>query len=117
MKFNPPQSRQRSRRQMKKLRLGEFRELGFELSATLHRELDEAEQDAFLDALIDMIEARGLCWGGGITGGYVCRLARGSATEDDRAAVAAWFSARPEVSGVTAGSLHDCWHDGPQYAI
>lgn len=118
MKMNPPQARHRSRRQMKKLRIGEFRELGFTVSAELHRGLTSDEQEAFLSDLLDqLIGARGLDYGGGVDVGFVSYLGRGSATEDDRAAVGSWLSARIEVRSVKVGPLQDAWHDGPQYAL
>lgn len=118
VKLNPPQFRQRSRRQMKKLRIGEFRELGFSVSMELHRLLTGDEQDAFLSELLDqLIEARGLVYGGGADMGFVSYPGRGSATEEDREAVSAWLSARAEVKTVTVGPLQDGWHDGPQYAL
>lgn len=116
MKLNPPPSRHRSRRQRKKLRIGEFRECGFPVEVELHRPLAFEEQHVFLSALLDeVIEARDLAYGGSVAGGFVSRWGRGSATEQDRAAVSAWLSARPEVKAVTAGPLQDAWHDGPHY--
>jgi uncharacterized protein YggL (DUF469 family) len=116
MKLNPPLSRNRSRRRMKKLRIGEFQELGFTLSAEIHKELSPEQQNAFLSAFLDdVIEARGLAYGGGVDLGFVSKFERGSATEEDRQAVKAWYAARPEVKETTVGDLVDCWHEGPQY--
>lgn len=116
MKLNPPLSRNRSRRQRKKLRIAEFQELGFTLSAELQKELSRSEQDVFLSAFLDdVIEARGLAYGGGVDFGFVSKFERGSATEEDRQAVKAWYASRPEVKETTVGDLVDCWHEGPQY--
>ncbi len=117
MKWNPPPSRHRSRRLRKKLRISEFREWGFRVDVELHRPLAFEEQNTLLSALLDeSIEARGLAYGGSVTGGFVSRWGRGSATEHDREAVSAWLSAREEVKAVKVGPLKDAWHDGPQYA-
>ncbi|MDT9002301.1 YggL family protein [Paucibacter sp. APW11] len=118
MKQNPPQARQRSRRQRKKLRIGEFQELAFDVHATLKAELDDAAQERFIDELLlQLILPRGLDFGGGASGGFVAKLGRGSATEADREAVAAWFRARSEVAAVTVSPLQDAWHDGTQYVL
>jgi hypothetical protein len=101
----------RSRRLRKKLRLGEFQELGFSVDITLRRQLTTDESDAFLDALVlDLIEPRSLAYGGGSNGGFVVHERRGSATEADREAVVAWLRARKEVEEVEAGALVDVWY-------
>lgn len=77
------------RRLRKKQRLGEFVELGFVVRAELVPALDDPGFDAFLDRLIDAVEARGLLFGGGgrrdSFEGFVCRRGRASATDADRA--------------------------------
>ncbi len=103
---------------MKKLRIGEFRELGFLVSTELHRELTGDEEDKFLSDLLEqLIEARGLAYGGGARGGFVSLFGRGCVSEEDREAVSAWLSARHEVKAVSVSALQDAWHDGPQYAL
>lgn len=104
-----------NRRQRKKHRLGEFRELGFSLAWQFHKPEDENFVDNFLDAFIEVVEARDLCFGGGFDSiggdGFVCRLKRGSATEADRFALVDWLSRHPAVATVQAGVFRDAWHD------
>lgn len=58
-------SKQRSRRLRKKLRLGEFQELGFSVDVTFRRLLTSDALDVFLDALLlEAIEPRRLMYGG-----------------------------------------------------
>lgn len=47
-------------RQRKKLRLGEFRELGFAASAQFRSQLNDDEREAVLDTFTACIEANGL---------------------------------------------------------
>ncbi len=98
----------------KKLRLGEFREYGFEICCRFDTE--RLEWDTFWDHLVGFVESRGLEFGGGGRpedwSVVVGKMGRGSATEEDRAAVRAWFAERPEVIEVEAGELRDLWHDG-----
>ena len=89
------------RRLRKKKRLGEFTELAFEVRAQLRGELSRADVDAFLDRWLAAVEARRLAFGGaapnGAFAGLVGLMARGSATEDDRAALAAMLAGDPAV--------------------
>lgn len=121
MKLFPHQPHTRlhrwNRRQRKKLRLGEFQELGFTLTLAFHAPLDEAAYAPVCDALIEHIEALGLCVGGlgGLlpvagTDGFVCNWARGSVTPAQRASLLDWCCTRPEVKEARASELVDCWH-------
>lgn len=103
-------TKQRSRRLRKKLRVGEFQELGFEVRFELRAQLSDTELTAFWDDFIlQAIEANGLAFGGGTTG-YVTRRGRGSATDAHRDAVLSWLSARGgEVSSVEIDPLTDAW--------
>jgi uncharacterized protein len=104
-------SKRRSRRLRKKLRLGEFQELGFSVDVTFERQLTSDESDAFIDALLsELIEPRRLACGGGTNGGFVVHERRGSVTEADRVAVVAWLRARKDVEKVNAGALVDVWY-------
>ncbi len=102
------------KRLRKKLRLGEFRELGFEVRFRLSDELDATALDQFWDSFIgDAIEARGLMCGGGCGRHWdvlITRPGRTSATEEDRRAVAAWLQHGSSVADVEIGSLIDAWH-------
>ena len=106
--------KRRSRRLRKKLHVGEFSEFGFDLRLAFVAGLSDTEGEAFWHAfIVDLVEARGLSFGGGGSGrgmqGFVARAGRGSATEDDRRALAEWLDARPDVDTVHVGPLVDAW--------
>ena len=105
-----------NRRQRKKLRLGEFLELGFEIFAELAAPLTDAERDALIDAFIEQaIEGNGLSFGGGLGndfGGFVTsERDRASATEEDREVVGAWLSKQCVLVNVKVGELCDAWYE------
>lgn len=101
-------------RQRKKLRLGEFQELGFEVTAAMPKELNQAEREAFIDALTVAVAERGLLFGGGFNGGFegfvVVDALRGSVTEEQRASFGKWLESRQELQDVVVGPLKDAWH-------
>ena len=104
-----------NRRQRKKLRLGEFQEFGFCLSAELVGGLDDATKVAACDTFIsDCIEGNGLTYGGALEhrlDGFVAPEGkRSSATEEDRHRVLNWLENRPEFTTVRVGQLVDAWH-------
>ncbi len=102
----------RSRRLRKKLRIGEFQELGFEVTITLREGRDETRLTAFWDDFIrEALERNGLAYGGGMSG-FVTTVGLGSATEAHREAVLTWLRARPEVRAADVGPLIDAWHGG-----
>jgi uncharacterized protein YggL (DUF469 family) len=104
-------NKKRSPRLRKKLRIGEFRELGFGLEFVFKKDLSEEDVDLFIDAFLsEAIEPRLLAYGGGIGSGFVAKFGRGSASEEDRASVQNWLLVRPEVKDVNAGPLVDVWH-------
>jgi hypothetical protein len=101
------------KRLRKKKRVGEFKQLGFELFADVRPNASEAIE-AFVDRLIIAVEARrlGVGGGGGRDGkfeGFVTRLGRGSATEDDRAALATFLKGDDAVVRHEVGALTDAW--------
>lgn len=106
------------KRLRKKLHRGEFREFGFAVAWHLASPLDAPATDLFFDALVDAVRARGLTFGGGGGpwggSGFVCKAGRGSATEEDRAAIAEWFRALGPALSVTVGPLEDAWRGPPQ---
>ncbi len=114
-----PQSKSRVRRlnprQRKKHRLGDFQELVFALRWTNHEGLSEAELDTQLDDLIELIEARGLLFGGGFSQnggeGVVTRAGRSSTSEADRDALVKWLRNHSAVLAVEAGEFFDGWYD------
>lgn len=117
----PPTStgrlRRLNRRQRKKLRLGEFQELVFEVRLSFKEPLDGAAFEPFLDAFIDFIEMRRLAVGGlggrlplTETDGMISAWERGSPVDGDRQAVLAWLQARPEVAQAEVGEFVDGWY-------
>lgn len=106
-----------NRRQRKKLRVGEFQELVFEVRMQFHQPMDGASHDAFLDGFIELTESRYLAVGGmggqlpllG-TDGIVSALGRGSPTEANQQAVLEWLRHRPEVASAEVGDLVDGWY-------
>jgi uncharacterized protein len=112
--MGPEHGDEMKRRLRKKKRLGEFREFGFEVDAELRKPLAQDEFDAFLDRLIDFVEARGLAFAGGpVDGhfrGFVSRFARASPSKDDRAAFAAFLAADPAIASHDVHALRDAWH-------
>lgn len=101
-------------RQRKKLRLGEFQELGFEVNAKSAKELTPAERTKFIDDLIVAVDEMGLLFGGGLNselaGFVVVDALHGSVTEEQREAFRKWLEARPELKDVQAGPLKDAWY-------
>ena len=100
----------KKRRIQKKLFLGEFAMLGFELSCeTTISDFDK--YDVFVDEFIDYIDGLGLCFGGGgleLFEGFLCCNARyADATEEQKAQVVAWLEAREEVKSVQTSELVD----------
>ena len=53
------------KRLRKKKHLGEFKELGFEVRGDLRPGLSGNDLEAFVDRLIDIVDARSLAFGGG----------------------------------------------------
>ncbi|WP_322104969.1 YggL family protein [Paraburkholderia sp. J41] len=108
-------TKRHNRRQRKKLRLGEFQELGFAVAASLRHGLDTVQRDALIDAfIVECVEAHCMFFGGGINealNGYiVADGVRASATDVQRALVHRWLAACPEVTGVTVSPLSDARH-------
>ena len=99
------------KRLRKKLRRGEFQELGFEACVRFDAELSEEAWFAFWDRMVDFVEARGLAFGGGGPLSdwcvFVARSGRGSATDEDRAALREWLQKQPEVEEAALGDLVD----------
>ena len=104
-------------RQRKKLHVGEFREFAFKVWYALKVPLEEASGDAFIDALFEAVEDRGLMAAGfGSTcsvdevDGYVCAMDRGSPSDEDRQWLVDWLQARPEVQSARADDFIDAWY-------
>lgn len=103
-----------NKRLRKKKRVGEFKDLGFEVLGELRPGTSDDDVDAFVDRLIVAVEARKLGFGGGGRRdgkfeGFVTRMGRGSATEDDRTALAAFLAGDVDVVRHEVGELKDAW--------
>jgi uncharacterized protein YggL (DUF469 family) len=119
-KKNPGSVRRLARlstRQRKKQRVGEFKELGFEVDLVFDMPMDGEPYLDFISDLFLFLESRGLLAGGFSgkkplleTGGFVARVERGSVTEEEATAVIEWLRARPEVRDAKASHLFDAWH-------
>ena len=106
-----PFNKQRSRRLRKKMRVGEFQELGFEYELKLKQPLTPEQEEALMDRLLnELILPRNLTASGRVSEGFVTAYLRGSATEDDRQATKAWLAAQPEVAEATVSALKDAWY-------
>jgi uncharacterized protein YggL (DUF469 family) len=104
-------------RQRKKRRVGEFKELGFEVDLVFDLPMDGEPYGDFMSDLFLFLESRALLAGGFggrkpllETGGFVARIERGSVTEADAEAIIEWLRARPEVRDARASHLFDAWH-------
>lgn len=100
----------KKRRIQKKLFLGEFAMLGFDLSCeTTINDFDR--YDVFVDEFIDFVDSLGLCFGGGgleLFEGFVCCSERyKDVTEEQKSQVLAWLEAREEVKSAQASELVD----------
>ncbi len=106
-----------NRRQRKKLRVGEFQELGFWVELKFKSPLDGAALDAFCEAVYPALAAHGLQIGGlggwlplAETDGFVGTLGRGSVSDAQRDAAAAWLKAYPAVAQVRVSAWVDAWY-------
>lgn len=109
----PNVNKSRSRRLRKKLHIGEFQRLGFDYELTWPALPTPDEQEVFIEAFLEqVVEARGLCLGGGCTVGFL-EGRRANPTEADRGAVQAWLAAWPGIERVEVGPLQDAWYDAP----
>jgi uncharacterized protein YggL (DUF469 family) len=109
--------RRLNRRQRKKLHVGEFKAWVFHVRIHFKQALDVAAYAIFIEAFIVWIETQKLSVGGfgGClpileTEGIIDTARRGSPTEQDRLAVAAWLNNCPEVASVNLGELVDGWY-------
>jgi uncharacterized protein len=109
----PQTNRHHNVRQRKKLRLGEFQEFGFAVSAHCPTGWSDEQREQAMSTLLDRVEDRGLDYGGGDSAsgmdGYIVAAGRGSASEDDRAALQAALTELGFVD-VEVGALEDAWY-------
>jgi uncharacterized protein YggL (DUF469 family) len=106
----PSRSKRRSRRLRKKLRIAEFKEEGFEINFRFKPGMSSEQQlDLLMRFITEVVEARGLAFGGG-ENGFVTREGRGSTTDADREAVGSWLNSCESIHLVEVGSLQDAWY-------
>jgi len=103
------------KRLRKKLHKGEFQELGFKLNFTIGADLDPTTRDQVIDDFIyEAVEANNLSFGGGGKDnkwdGFITKLKKGSATEEDQKAVGKWLESNAAVEEYIMGELVDAWH-------
>ncbi|NOH71324.1 DUF469 family protein [Vibrio pectenicida] len=100
----------KKRRIQKKLFLGEFAMLGFEVSCDTKIQ-DFENYDTFIDEFIDYIDALDLSFGGGgleLFEGFICHAQRyESVTEQQQAEIVTWLEKRNDVKAVRVGELVD----------
>lgn len=102
----------------KKLKLQEFRELGFIYRAVLSRELDADQQIDLTERLInEVLVPRGLQMGGSLQDAFVAKRSPGSASEDDLQAVRDWFGRQPDIEWFDVGPLSDAWYGNPDEPV
>ncbi|MCA9213900.1 MAG: DUF469 family protein [Planctomycetales bacterium] len=92
------------KRLRKKLRLGEYREIGFEVVF--------AASESVCDEFLEMIERHNLQCGGGGENTWKCYITSNtfSTTEHQREAVEEWLMNHPQINHVSVGPLfeYDC---------
>ena len=102
------------RRNRKKRRLGEFREMGFEVRFRVNDSVSNDDLESWSDTfLVEAIEDNRLLCGGGCGrewNAFVTLDGRGSATERHQATVEQWLPARRDVDGIEIGPLVDAWY-------
>ncbi len=102
-------------RQRKKMRVGEFRELGFHLIATFKDGVAPEAQDSLLDGWLTAVDDADVSFGGHFDGanrleGVVFPVGGVKITDEIRASMVEWLKARSEIAAVEAGELIDLWH-------
>ena len=105
-----------NKRMRKKNRLGEYRELCFEITCAFRPGLAQEQAEDLVDTFLrEGLEANGLVAGGscgpqGMQMGICPAGKRTSATEAHRALIQQWLSIQPDISTFTVGSLRDAWY-------
>jgi uncharacterized protein YggL (DUF469 family) len=104
------------KRLRKKLYVGEFKELGFEVTATFKPGVDVDARNAFLERLLESTAVEELAFSGGTSAagldGFFTLDHRGSATEQHRERVRELLAKDPAIATPNVGPLVDAWHGG-----
>ena len=107
---SPSLNKRRSRRLRKKLRIGEFKEAGFEINFKFKAGLTSEDRlDILMKFVTEAIESRNLSFGGGESG-FITRTGRGSTTEEDRQAVNSWLLSCASIDQVRVNENEDAWY-------
>lgn len=97
------------KRLRKKLRIGEFKDYGFEVELTFHTLPYGSDVDFLHDLFIQIIEECGLRFGGSISeygvSGYVYKANRITCTDKDRDLLFEKLSSVPPVAYLVVGEL------------
>ncbi len=105
-------AKNRSRRLRKKLRVDEFKELGFDVAWQLKDDITSDELDAFIDKFFaEVIQANELGFGGEgdtLWHGLICTQKLGSCTDEHRNAVEKWLTDNGATT-VSVSALYDVW--------
>ena len=111
-------SRARTRRLRKKLRVGEFQIMGFPVAVSLRDSLTiEQSNDFWARFIQEAIENQPLMYGG-LAEGYACPEGDVSATDADRHHVQKWLLSQPEVVDCNIGHLSDAYSArGPWFQV
>lgn len=106
------ESKNRSRRLRKKMRVDEFQELGFDIAWKFEEGTSNDAIDEFLNKFFtESIEPQGLGFGGEgdlIWHGLVCTQKLGKCTDENRKSVEKWLTDAGAKS-VTVSDLYDVW--------
>jgi hypothetical protein len=101
------------KRLRKKLRRGEFQELGFAIAFAVRAPVgSEAALDIIDVFITEAIDSQHLAlYAGGRDEwtGFITAFDRGSVTEGQRRSVLDWLRAHPSISNVRSGPLIDVW--------
>jgi uncharacterized protein len=99
----------------KKRRVGEFQEMGFEVSFDIQKDLTVIEKNTIHeDFITQAVEANGLQFGGGgdthWKGFVALNKSRGSVTLHHRETVRRWLEENLKISNIRIGELRDAWY-------
>ena len=107
-----PESKNRSRRLRKKLRVDEFQELGFDVAWQFNEGTTEQEVDDFIDRFFaEVIQPNGLGYGGEgdlLWHGLICTQKLGKCTKEHQELVESWLKDNG-VKTVSVSDLYDVW--------
>lgn len=105
-------AKNRSERLKKKLRVGEYQELGFDIAWQLKDDsTDEAVDDFLSQFFAEVIEPNGLGFGGEgdtLWHGLICTQKLGKCTEEHRQLVEKWLTDNG-ATAVSVSELYDVW--------